>query len=57
MAHACDKDNDKWICTEGTAPTQINEENDGSIQREMEIKIKFNNIYYMYIQCLELDRR
>lgn len=30
MAHACDKGDDKWICTEGTAPTQMNEGNDGS---------------------------
>lgn len=29
MAHACDKSDDKWICTEGTAPTQMNERNDG----------------------------
>lgn len=30
MAHACDKGNDKWMCTKGTAPTQMNEGNDGS---------------------------
>lgn len=32
MAHACDRGDDKWIRTEGTAPTQMNEGNDGSTQ-------------------------
>lgn len=41
MAHACEKGDDKWICTEGTAPTQMNEGVDGSIEHKTEGKIKF----------------
>lgn len=44
MAHAYDKGDDKWICTEGTAPTQMNEGVDGSIQHKIESKIKFKII-------------
>lgn len=47
MAHASDKGCDKWIYTEGAALTQEKEENDGSIQRQVEIKIKFKLPYYV----------
>lgn len=54
MARACDTANDKWICTEGTAATQMNEGNDESVQQEVEIKTKFkiindNEIYYVCV--------
>lgn len=57
MAHGYDKGSDKWICTEGTAPTQRNEENDESIQHEMEIKIKFKNVYSVCAHSTLLGKR
>lgn len=52
MAHACDKGDDKWICTEGTAPTQMNEGNDGNTQHQTESKIKFKIINVNEIYCV-----
>lgn len=59
MAHTCDKGDDKWICTEGTAPTQMNEGNYGSTQHQIESKIKFkiiniNETHYVCIYYPEL---
>lgn len=41
MVHACDKRNDKWTHTKGTEPAQKSEGNDGGMQQEMEVKVKF----------------
>lgn len=49
MAHASDKGCDKWICTEGAALTQEKADNDGSIQRQVEIKIKFKPTHYVCV--------
>lgn len=49
MAQASDKGCGKWICTEGAALTQEKKENDGSIQCQVEIKIKLKLASYVFV--------